>query len=73
VDELNGELEVKGIIVRDAQLDCKIKRGTYWNIDVLDIRWYKNDKPTNKGIRLNVEEAKLLLQILRRELDDEEE
>ncbi len=73
MDELNGELEVKGIIVRDAQLDCKIKRGTYWNIDVLDIRWYKNDKPTNKGIRLNVEEAKLLLQILRRELDDEEE
>ena len=70
---MNGELEVKGIIVRDAQLDCKIKRGTYWNIDVLDIRWYKNDKPTNKGIRLNVEEAKLLLQILRRELDDEEE
>ena len=70
---MNGELEVKGIIVRDAQLDCKIKRGIYWNLDVMDIRWYRNDKPTNKGIRLNVEEAKLLLQILRRELDEESE
>ena len=68
---MTDELEVKGIIVRDAQLDCKIKRGIYWNIDVLDIRWYKNDKPTNKGIRLNAGEAKLLLQILRRELDEE--
>ncbi len=73
MDELTDELEVKGTIVRDAQLDCKIKRGTYWNIDVLDIRWYKNDKPTNKGIRLNIKEAKLLLQILRRELDEESE
>ncbi len=70
MDELTDELEVKGTIVRDAQQDCKIKMGKYWNIEVLDIRWYKNDKPTNKGIRMNVEEAKLLLQILRRELDD---
>lgn len=67
---MTDELEVKGTIVRDAQQDCKIKMGKYWNIEVLDIRWYKNDKPTNKGIRMNVEEAKLLLQILRRELDD---
>ena len=54
-------------------MDCKIKRGIYWNLDVMDIRWYRNDKPTNKGIRLNVDEAKLLLQILRRELDEESE
>ena len=67
------ELEVKGTIVRNAEMDCKIKRGIYWNLDVMDIRWYRNDKPTNKGIRLNVDEAKLLLQILRRELDEESE
>ncbi len=71
MDELTDELEVKGTIVRNAELDCKIKRGVYWNIEVVDIRWYRNDKPTNKGIRLNVDEAKLLLQILRRELDEE--
>jgi len=70
VDELTDNLEVKGIIVRDANMECKIKRGKYWNIEVLDIRWFKNDKPTNKGIRLNMEEAKLLLDILRREINE---
>ena len=73
MDELTDELEVKGTIVRNAEMDCKIKRGIYWNLDVMDIRWYRNDNPTNKGIRLNVEEAKLLLQILRRELDEKSE
>ena len=70
MDELTDNLEVKGIIVRDANMECKIKRGKYWNIEVLDIRWFKNDKPTNKGIRLNMEEAKLLLDILRREINE---
>jgi len=63
------EMPIVGRIVRDSQTDCLIKRGNYWNIEVLDIRWFKNDKPTNKGIRLNVDEAKLLLQILRSELE----
>ena len=67
---MTDDLEVKGIIVRDANMECKIKRGKYWNIEVLDIRWFKNDKPTNKGIRLNMEEAKLLLNILRREINE---
>tara|TARA_Y100001937_G_C6983152_1_gene268665 strand:+ start:150 stop:371 length:222 start_codon:yes stop_codon:yes gene_type:complete len=73
VDELTDELEVKGTIVRDANMECKIKRGKYWNIEVLDIRWYRNNKPTNKGIRLNMEEAELLKQILRRELNEKSE
>ena len=64
-----SDLEVTGTIVRDATKDCKIKKGKYWNIDIIDIRWYNNDKPTNKGIRLNREEAKTLLEILRRELE----
>ena len=67
---MSDELEVIGTIVRDATMDCKVKKGKYWNIEVLDIRWFRNDKPTNKGIRLNVDEAKLLLDILRRELDE---
>mgnify|MGYP003130783576 FL=1 len=50
-------------------IEVLVKRGTYWNIEVLDIRWHKNDKPT-KGIRLNIDEAKTLLNILKRELDD---
>jgi|TARA_Y100000114_G_C11747114_1_gene322217 hypothetical protein len=71
VDELTDELQVIGTIVRDALMECKIKKGKYWNIEVLDIRWFKDNKPTNKGIRLNMEEAKLLLSILRREIDEE--
>ena len=70
---MSDELEVIGTIVRDANMECKIKKGKYWNIEVLDIRWYRGDKPTNKGIRLNMEEAKFLLQILRREIDEESE
>jgi hypothetical protein len=64
-----SDLEITGTIVRDATMDCKIKKGKYWNIDIIDIRWYRNDKPTNKGIRLNRDEAKFLLDILRRELE----
>lgn len=71
MDELTDELQVIGTIVRDALMECKVKKGKYWNIEVLDIRWFKDNKPTNKGIRLNIEEAKLLLSILRREIDEE--
>ncbi len=60
-----------GRIVRDATTDCLIKKGKWWNIEVIDIRWFKNDKPTNKGIRLNLDEARQLMKILRRELDEE--
>ena len=48
----------------------KSKKGVWWNIEVFDIRWFKSDKPTAKGIRLNVKEAKLLSDILRRELNE---
>lgn len=65
-------LETKGQIVRDSTNEILIKTGKYWDIDVIDIRWFNNDKPTKKGIRMNIEEAKLLLQILRRELDEKE-
>ena len=61
---------IVGRVIRDATQEVLVKRGVYWNIEVMDIRWFKNDKPTNKGIRLNMEEAKTLLNILRSELDD---
>ena len=64
-----SEMPIVGRVVRDARQEALVKRGVYWNIEVLDMRWFRDDKPTNKGIRLNIEEAKLLLQILRRELE----
>jgi|TARA_B100000085_G_scaffold281412_1_gene307944 hypothetical protein len=64
-----SEMPIVGRVVRDSTTECLIKKGKYWNIEVVDIRWFKNDKPTNKGIRLNIEEANYLLEILRRELE----
>ena len=66
---MTDDFEVIGTIIRNDSMECKIKKGKYWNIEVLDIRWFNNDKPTNKGVRLNMGEAKLLLDILRRELE----
>ena len=64
-----SELETKGTIARNATEEILVKRGNYWNIEVFDVRWHVNDKPSRKGIRMNVEEAKLLLKILERELE----
>lgn len=68
MDELS-ELETVGIVARNATDTILIKRGKYWNVEVLDIRWYNNDKPSRKGIRMNMEEAKEILEILRREIE----
>lgn len=63
-------LEIVGRIARNATDEVLVKTGMYRLIDIVDIRWYKNGKPHYKGIRVNKEEAKLLLDILRRELGD---
>ena len=65
------DLQIAGRIIRNEKDEIIIKRGMYWNIEVRDIRWFLNDKPTRKGIRLNLEEAKRLYEILRRELDED--
>jgi len=70
VDKLS-ELEQIGRIVRNSNEEVIIQCGKYWNIDIIDIRWFKGDKPTSKGIRLNRDEAIKVLNLLRRELDEE--
>ena len=57
-------------IVRNEIDALKVHSGKYYSIDVLDIRWYKDDKPTRKGVRLNKKEAKILLSILEEVLGD---
>ena len=66
-----SELNIAGRIIRNEKDEIIVKRGMYWNIEVLDIRWFQKDKPTRKGIRLNIEEAKMLYEILRRELNED--
>ncbi len=69
MDELS-ELEQIGRVVRNSNEEVVIQCGKYWNIDIVDIRWFKGDKPTSKGIRLNRDEAVKVLNLLRRELDE---
>jgi len=59
-----------GVIPRNEKDVLKVRKGTYWNIEVIDIRWFANDKISRKGVRVNREEARLLLNLLRRELDE---
>lgn len=70
MDKLS-ELEQIGRVVRNSNEEVIIQCGKYWNIDIIDIRWFKGDKPTSKGIRLNRDEAIKVLNLLRRELDEE--
>lgn len=59
-----------GVIPRNEKDVLKVRKGTYWNIEVIDIRWFTNDKISRKGVRVNREEVRLLLNLLRRELDE---
>ena len=63
--------EIKGRIPRTATQEIIIKTGTYWNIPIVDIRWHDDDKPTRKGIRINMTELKHLVNILGRINDGE--
>lgn len=49
-------------------MELLVITGNYWNIDVLDIRWHRDGKPTRKGVRMNMEEAGTLRQALTRVL-----
>tara|TARA_R100000479_G_C6342190_1_gene185780 strand:- start:566 stop:796 length:231 start_codon:yes stop_codon:yes gene_type:complete len=71
VDELSEDtgLKVVGRVPRNAIEEVVVTMGTYRLIDVLDIRWYKDNRPSHKGIRVNREEAQLLYAILKRELE----
>lgn len=66
---MSDDLSITGRIIRNEKDEVIVKTGTYWNIEVFDIRWYSNDKPSRKGIRLNKEEAEKLYEILRREFE----
>ena len=57
-------LKFNNQIVRNEIDAVKIHSGEYYSIEVVDIRWYKDYKPTRKGIRLNKKEAKILLNVL---------
>ena len=53
-------------MTRSATQEIQIKTGEYWNIPIIDIRWYNGGLPTKKGIRINHEELDVLIEALER-------
>ena len=63
------KFEVVARVPRNATSEMLIKKGHYWNIDVLDVRWYSDGKPTKKGIRMNLEEAEIVMKAIKKIID----
>lgn len=59
-------------IPRSATTELLVITGNYWNVDVLDIRWYENGRPTRKGVRMNLVEANTVRQAIVRALQGEQ-
>jgi|TARA_R100000030_G_C3200666_1_gene110802 hypothetical protein len=77
VDELREKtsdgLEIVGRIVRNTDQELIVREGVYKGIPIVDLRWYVNDKPSIKGVRVNKEEMKVLVGILMKVENDESE
>jgi len=43
-------------IPRNGNEELIVRKGNYWNVDVIDIRWHVNGTPTKKGVRMNIDE-----------------
>lgn len=57
-------------IVRNASDEVIIRTFNYWNVDVVDMRWYSNGNPTKKGLRVNKDEVVILNKALKKILGD---
>tara|TARA_R110001606_G_scaffold358431_2_gene510044 strand:- start:76 stop:291 length:216 start_codon:yes stop_codon:yes gene_type:complete len=68
-----SDLKFVAEIPRSSEETIRVFSGKYWNISVVDIRWYKGERPTRKGIRLNMEEARSLLHVLENIVGEENE
>jgi len=51
-------------IPRSATQELVVRTGEYWNIEIVDMRWYNNGSVSRKGLRVNMEEAITLVRAL---------
>jgi len=58
-------------IPRSASTELLVITGNYWNVDVLDIRWHTDGRPTRKGVRMNMQEAVTVRQAITRAIQGE--
>ena len=56
-------------VPRNGNEELTVRTGNYWNIDILDIRWYENGKVSRKGIRVNMQEAPQLLRAIEKAVE----
>lgn len=76
-------LEIKGRIPRGRDMEIRVQCGPGWkNLPVVDIRWFKERIlsergqkkvemcPTAKGVRMNMEEAKHVYNVLERIMNE---
>ena len=66
----NDDWKIIARIQRDSNNEVIVKSGKYWKLDVVDLRWFNNGKPTKKGLRVNMEEAVVLSKALNKIVDD---
>lgn len=64
MSKTTGKFSTIGRIIRNATSECQIRVGSYWKIDVVDIRWYSDGQPTRKGVRINMDELPTLIKAL---------
>ena len=62
-------------VPRNGNDELIVRTGNYWNVDIVDIRWYANGTPTKKGVRMNMKEMedvyKALDKIMRNKNDND--
>jgi len=57
-------------IPRSATQELVVRTGEYWNIPIVDMRWYNNGSISRKGLRVNMKEARTLLRSLQKIVDN---
>ena len=53
-------------IPRNVNDELVIRTAITWNISIVDVRWYKNGSPTQKGVRFNMDEFYLILNAMKK-------
>ena len=62
----DDKMKVVARFPRSATQELVVQQGEYWNIEVIDIRWFSDGKPTRKGVRINKDELGNLMKALKK-------
>jgi len=62
----SDKMKVVARFPRSATQELVVQQGEYWNIPVIDIRWFSDGKPTRKGVRINNDELGNLMKALKK-------